>query len=503
MQAKKELLLNFVKKYSKKKRAWIILGIVVIFLIYLFKPATSPLNIVVDQAKYIDLKQTVLATGQVTSNTDLNLSFNVSGIVKSLKVKVGDVVKKGDVLASIDQGSVLAVLTQSRGALAAAQARYKKILEGSSDEEVALAQVAFDQAKLTEDTAVKNAYQNLLNSTPEALPKNGTNDYNAPTISGTYSLGKEGIINIKTYASNSESHYSFTISGLVDGSGNVTTTTPQPISNSGLYIKFPATNNGSITDWVISIPNKNASDYLTNYNAYQAALSHQQSTIEQRTAELALKRAKARGSDIDLAKADITSAEGQVQAAQSKYEDTILRAPADGTITNIDIKLGELSEAQKPIITLQDVSNLYVEAKINESSIANIKLDQKVSMTFDAFGPSLKFDGSVVHVDPGATTTDGIVNYKIKASISAIDKGIRSGMNADISIITAEKSHVIVIPKAALTVKDSKVYVNVITDKKSKEYKEQEIQTGLTGDGNLIEVKSGLSDGADIAIISK
>jgi uncharacterized DUF497 family protein len=75
-------------------------------------------------------------------------------------------------------------------------------------------------------------------------------------------------------------------------------------------------------------------------------------------------------------------------------------------------------------------------------------------------------------------------------------------MNADIKIITAEKSHVVVIPKVALVEKNGKIYVNVITDKKRKKYEEREVGVGLTGDGNLIEITNGLSGGEDIAIVS-
>lgn len=499
MENKKTAVKNFVKKYSKKKRAWALLIIVVVFLVYLFKPTSTTQTIVTDTARVIDLKQTVLATGQVTSNTDLSLSFNSSGIVKSLRVKVGDKVKKGDVLATIDQGSQLAALTQARGALLAAQAKYKKIIEGG---DVALAQVVLDQTKSTQETLVKNAYSKLLNSTPQALPLKGTNDYAAPVITGTYHLNKEGTINVKTYLSTNGGS-GFNLSGLVVGSGTVATTTPQPLGNSGLYITFPSTVDANVSEWVITIPNTKAPDYLTNYSAYKASLAQSESEITQRTAELAVKKAQAGGSDIDLANAEIVSAQGQVQAAVSKFEDTQLRAPADGTITSIDIKLGELSEVQKPIITLQDISNLYIEAKINESSIANVKLGQKVSMTFDAFGSSKVFNGSVVHVDPSAITSDGIVNYKVKSSIDNLDPSIRTGMNADISILTAEKDGVVVIPKAALVFNDGKIFANVITDKDDKKYAPQEVTIGLTGDGNLIEITSGLSDGQVIAIVSK
>ncbi len=496
MQEKKEIVINFLKKNYKRKRFWAIILIVVIFLFFTFKSDKPIVNISLDTAKYVDLKQTVLATGQVTSNTDLNLSFTSTGIVKSLKVKVGDLVKQGDILATLDQSSVLGSLTQARGALLAAQAKYKKIIEGG---DVALAQVILDQTKKTQDTLVKNAYNKLLNSTPEAFPDNGTDNYEPPVISGTYNGNKEGVINLNIYRTSSG--IGFNLSGLVSGSGLGNTITPQPLGNSGLYIKFPPTND--LINWVIPIPNKKAPDYLSNYNSYQSALSQAESAIEQATKDLELKKIRSQGSDIDLARADITSAEGQVQAAQAKYEDTVLRAPADGTITNIDLKLGELSEAQKPIMTLQDVSNLYVEAKINESSIANVRLGQNVTMTFDAFGSGKIFSGVVVHIDPGATTTDGIVNYKIKTSISNLDPAIRTGMNSDISILTAEKTRALVIPKAAVTVRDNKTYVNLIIEKDSQKYEEKEIRTGLLGDGNRIEVINGLSEGDIIAIVSK
>ena len=109
----------------------------------------------------------------------------------------------------------------------------------------------------------------------------------------------------------------------------------------------------------------------------------------------------------------------------------------------------------------------------------------------------------MTHVDPGATTTDGIVNYKINSSIISNEKEIRAGMNADISILAAEKDHVLVIPKASIVTHDGKMFTNVITDKKRKKYEEREISVGLTGDGNLIEAKSGIGEGEDIAIISK
>lgn len=501
MNDKKTIFFDFLKKYSKKKRSWVILGVVIILLVYFLKPVDNSKNILTDIAKYVDLKQTVLSTGQVTSKTDLNLSFNSSGIIKSLKVKVGDKVKSGQILATIDQGSAFASLTQARGSLAAAKARLQKILDGASNEEITLAQVSLDQTKMTQDILVKNAYQNLLNSNLEAVPKDTTKDYEAPVISGTYNLGKEGIINLNYYSSTGGT--SFTVSGLTNGSGLSNSIIAQPIGNSGLYIKFPFTTNINLSDWIIDIPNKKAANYLTNYNAYQVALSQAKSAIDQRTAELALKKAQARTSDVDLAKADIITAEGQTQGAQSKYEDTILRAPSDGTITRVDIKPGELASALKEVVVLQDVSNIYLETNINEANIASISIGTPVDINFDALGSNKTFKGKITEIDPSSTLVSGVVNYKVTASIEQV-KDLRPGMTANMTINVKSKSHVIVVPsRAVIVAKDGTKTIRIITNTKTKKFKEVPITTGLEGDGGMVEVVNGLTESEEFVTLLK
>jgi HlyD family secretion protein len=512
----KEKSILFFKNNIKRKRTWIIAGVVLIIIGYfIFRPVNNSKNIVSEISSYIDLKQTVLATGQVTSETDLSLSFNSSGVVKSIKVKVGDNVKEGTVLATLDQGSELAILTSARGAFASAQARLARTIEGASTEEVTLSQIALDNAKRsyedtksTQETLVKNAYFNLLNSTPEAVPDNGTSDYIAPIISGNYNLGKEGTIKLTSYYSVGGT--SFTASGLTTGSGIANSITAQPLGDSGLYIKFPSTTNINVTDWVINIPNKKASNYLANYNTYQSALKTQESAlssasslVDQRNAELSLKKAGARSSDIDLAKADILSAQGQLEGAQAKYDNTIIKAPSTGTITKIDIKIGELTSALKEAIVLQDVSNIYIETNINEANITSLSLGMPIDITFDSFGPDKIFKGNITKIDPASTLVSGVVNYKVTASVEKVPD-LRPGMTANMTIKAKEKNHVLTLPSRAILVnKDGSKNIRLITNTKLKSYKEVPITTGLEGDGGLIEVTSGLSEGDEYVVLIK
>ncbi len=498
----KEKTKTFFQKNIKRKRTWIILGfILVIILYFIFKTPSSVANTVTDIAKVSNLKETVLATGQVVSNTDLNLSFNSTGVVKSVKVKVGDKVKAGTILATLVQGTELASLTSARGALAAANARLRRTTEGASNEEINLSQVILDQTKITQDQLVRNAYDNLLNSTLEAIPDNGTSDYIAPIISGTYSAGKEGIIKIKSYYSVGGT--SFTSSGITEGSGISNTIIAQPIGNSGLYIKFPSNTNINVTDWVINIPNKKAPNYLANYNAYQSALTGAKSAIDQRTAELALKKSVARGADIDLANADVLSAEGQVQAAEARYNNTVITAPVDGTITSIDIKIGELTQAGKSAIVLQDVSNIYLETNINEANISSLSIGLPVEITYDSFGPDKIFKGVITKIDPSSTVISGVVNYKVTASTEQLLE-LRPGMTANMTIKVREKDGVLSIQSRSIVTDDKgNRTVRIITNKRRMKYKSVPVVTGIEGDGGMVEVLSGLSVGDEFVLLIK
>lgn len=494
----------FINKILKKKRFLIpLIIIVVVLVVVLLKPDGNIKNIVTDIAKYTDLKETVLATGQVVSSTDLDLSFNTSGVVKSIKVKIGDKVKEGQILANLDQSSELAALTTARGALAAANARYKRTLEGASNEEIALSEIVLDQTKITQEVLVNNAYQNLLNSTPEAYPEDGSRrDEDAPIISGTYSLGKEGSIYLSVYSSSGG--LSFTAKGLVEDVGDVNTLIPQPIGNSGLYVKFAEDTFASRDGWVIEIPNKKASDYLINLNAYQVALSQAKSAVDQRTAELAIKKSEARESDLELARADILSAQGQVEQATSRYNNTLITAPLDGTITSIDIKQGELATAMREVIVLQDVSNVYLEANINEANISNIEVGMPIDITFDAFGSDTIFNGRVSKVDPSSTLVSGVVNYKITASIDGQVENLKPGMTANMTIKAKEKSNVLTIPsRAVLEDEKGNKTIRLITDARKKKFKEVKVVTGQEGDGGIIEIVDGLKDGDEFVVLIK
>jgi RND family efflux transporter MFP subunit len=501
MQEKFEMIKNFFKT---KRILWILSIVILIVLFLVFRKDKEELTII--DPSFGTLSETVSATGVVTSKVDLDLSFKKAGTVKSVNFDVGDKVKKGQILATLSAGSEGASVSQARAGVALAEAKLQKIKEGATSEEITLAKVALNNAKTdlntttnTQNTLVSNAYSKLLNSSLEARSENLNDTRELPTVSGTYALGKEGKVNVTVY--NSGSGLLFSASGLVNDSGFVNTTNPQRLGDSGLYILFPSTTNLAGANFVIEIPNKKASDYLTNENTYnsalktrESALASTQSLVSQREAELALKVASARPSEIALGEAEVLSAKASLASAVANYEDTIIRAPEDGTITAVNIKYGEIVDVSKPAIVLEDISNLYVEALINEANIKNISLEQKVKVTFDALGKENIFNGKVSHIDPSSVASDGVVNYKIKVFLENNDPNIRPGMNAEIVITTFEKEGVLSIPETSLIKKENgSIAVNKITNLKKEKYQEVEVSTGNIGDGNMIEITYGIT----------
>jgi HlyD family secretion protein len=490
--------------WSLRRKIFAIVVVAIIALIVLRGGAAD--TSVVETVKKQTITRTVIASGKVVSSTDLSLGFEVSDVVRSVNVSVGDKVSKGAIIATLNSGEERAAVTSAKGALLAADARYKKVLEGSSNEEIALAQVNLDNAKKDLESVTKvqtglveNARRKL--NSEGLTAETGSTTSSTPTISGTYT-GKEGVYKISLYSSGDGQYISF--EGVESGTAKASTTTPQALGTKGLSIVFP---NGTSqpTTWTVSIPSTTSASYVTNVNNYEAAqntrdaaIATAESLVAQRQAELNLKRATARQPDVDSALADVITAQAGVESATARLEKKILRAPAAGTITKVDIKAGEISTPQKEVIVLQDIANLYLEANIGEGNISTIALGQSVGVSYDAL-PGKSFVASVSSIDPSATEDGTVINYKIKTLLTDTT-GILPGMTANMSIVTAEIPGVLVLPGRTISKDDEGQFVSVIVSEKGSKRKtvRTAVTTGVKGDGDVVEVKTGVTEGTRV-----
>ncbi|MDE2312505.1 MAG: biotin/lipoyl-binding protein, partial [Patescibacteria group bacterium] len=259
-------------------------------------------------AQNTSVTQGVLANGEVQAAQDLKLSFQGSGMIRAVNVRVGDQVKAGQVLARLDAATTAAALDQANAALASAQASYQKILNGATDAQLQVSQAAVVSAqtalanatssyvstKSQQETAVSNAYNALLNSTITAVPATTNLDSITPVITGTYNGADQGQYQISLVSTGTG--LKFQTSGLERITGSAQTV-PVPLGGKGLYIAFPSSPS-TLDTWTIFIPNTVAANYQTNYNAYEAALQTQNQALTQaqaavNTAQAALQQAQA------------------------------------------------------------------------------------------------------------------------------------------------------------------------------------------------------------------
>jgi RND family efflux transporter MFP subunit len=482
----------------RKKTLFIAIGIVIIASIVgviIWKNNNSSSEFI--SVKKGTLIQDVFATGKVEFPTKIDLRFKNSGKLAAINVKDNQKVLKGQVLAKQDTRALDAQISEMKAGIELQQAKLNQLLGGASDEEISLSQITLDQTKNTQETLIKNAYNNMLNSTIEAVPEDGDSDYIAPIISGTYNLEKEGIIKISSYYSTGGT--SFNITGLTNGTGLSNTITAQPIGDSGLYIRFPNNTNINVTDWVINIPNKKASNYLANYNTYQATLSQAQSLIDQRSAELALKKAPARSLDIAVYQAQIDQANALLEKTQAQRDELIILAPSSGLITKVNGEIGEVATPDKPVLSFVAGGGLQIKLNIIEDKIIGVKVGQEAEITFDAI-ENQKFSGKIVSIDTAENEVQGAVYYETTIIFDKVDERIKSGMTANVLIKTATKEDALFIPVSAIQNKDGKKYVQISENKKTVN---KEVTTGIKNSIGMIEITSGLLEGEQVIISSK
>jgi len=287
---------------------------------------------------------------------DLTLAFLVGGRIKSVSVKVGDKVSKGEVLAALDSGN-------TEGALAQAKAAYEKIINGATGANVDVAKAAVNTAQVNlngatkqQNILVQNAYSAFLNSSLAATPVGDYIGYSAPIVTGAYTCSQEGTYDIKTYSSTSGVSVGY--SGLEEGSF-LLTNIPRPMGSCGLFLSYSGTQAPQTgAEFNVDVPNKNAPNYNSNSDAYQLALQTKEQTIA--SAQAALDQANASLTALVTAARpeDVAAAEGAVQIAQAAYENTIITAPNDGTVVSVSIAPGQIATPNTPAIEFISASSI-------------------------------------------------------------------------------------------------------------------------------------------------
>ncbi len=461
----KKNLVNFFKKaYSKAMEHKIISIILIIifaslFYYFVFKRTSTSVTYQYATVKRGTISSTVSATGQVAPNSQVDLKPKVNANVTGVYVKAGDRVKTGQVLFRLDATDAYKQVRDAKTSLASAQIALEKLRNPKSIDVMSIndSLKQEEDSKRDQDIKVATAYKNLLNAGLQAIPDVSYTSETAPTITGNYSKGVEGRIKIAVYQGGS-SGYSFSATGLVNAVGQVNTSVAQPIGDSGLYIKWAV--GTPQTNWIIDIPNKQSSSYLSNYNAWQSAVDTRNSAndaSDRAIASLKQKLADLTPSDDDLdvqsAKIQVEQRENALLDAQQALSNYTITAPFDGVMASVtgDIGVSAVVASSNSSTALGTIvtDKKLAQVTLNESDVVKVRLGQKANITFDAID-GLTVDGTVVEINTLGTVTSGVVTYKVKVAFNTDDARILPNMSVAVDILTDSKDNVLYVPSQAV-----------------------------------------------------
>ena len=227
---------------------------------------------------------------------------------------------------------------------------------------------------------------------------------------------------------------------------------------------------------------------------------------------------------------NVQSANATVKEAKDNLGRTTIYAPADGTISMLNVELGErvLGTQQMTgteILRVANLNNMEVEVDVNENDIVKINIGDETKIQVDAYLKK-EFKGIVTSISNSAsstTTADQVTNFKVKVRIlkesymdliegkPATYSPFRPGMTATVDIITTRKENVIGIPISSVVIKSDTTAtskIEVVDEKegdkvKTKSDKKLECVFVKVGDKAKIRiVKTGIQDDTNIEILS-
>lgn len=501
-------------------------AVAVLSWFYFGKDVGFPIGVETGTVTRGHVEEVVNETGFVQDVRFADLAFQSSGQVKDINVSEGAVVVQGDVLMTLNDERAKSEVASAEARLRAEQIRLDEMLAGADassrtvyERAVETARVALENANnnLTQSTAqqnilVENAQHTMQSSALQASlisdeRENTQYVFTPPTLTGTY-IGEEGKYIVELYSSNAQSGSSFKYHGIESGTGEVSTIAPMPLGTKGLRIQFPD-NFASKTEWEISIPNKKSSVYLTNLNAYNAAVKNREvaittaenavrsaeSALAQAEAQLAQVAGAARTERIAAQRALIQQMSALVSQSKTVYENTSIKAPFSGVVANIRVEEGETINSGITVIELVSESAFEVIVNISEVDIAEINIGDKAIITLDAYD-GVEFNGLVSEISPRVSVVGGVRVIPIKISLETNDPRMKDGFTAQVDIQSSLREGVLTIPSRAVYEDTDGKYVWVV--EANATIKRTPVKTGLRGTNGFTEITEGVDEGIEI-----
>jgi HlyD family secretion protein len=466
--------------------------------------------------------QEVSVTGIVKPVEEVNLSFERSGRITGVFAGIGRAVTAGTVLVELDRTELLAQLAQADAQGESQQAKLDELRSGTRPEEIAVKRSELRTALqgLANDFAtvqdiVNDAYakaDDAVRSKTDAIFFDDETTSPQLTFQTTNSSAENAARYGRLAARNELELWRTELSAV--GTDSAPADLEAALVAAKQHLAVVREFLLDVLDTVVgatgvaatTVDTYKANLYTARTNvitALTAVSNHEQTLAAQKIVvqrvqnELDLKLAGATPDQIAAQVAQVKQAEANSQSIRAQLSKTRLIAPFDGVVTTQDAKIGEIANAGAGITKVISSKAFQIEAHVPEADIAKISIGDNARVTLDAYGSDVPFNARVVRIDPAETVIEGVSTYTTTFEFLKDDTRIKSGMTANIDVVTEAHENVLTVPQWTLGGTNSERTVMV---KRGERVSTVTIVVGLRGSDGTVEVTSGLKEGDTVVV---
>ena len=248
-------------------------------------------------------------------------------------------------------------------------------------------------------------------------------------------------------------------------------------------------------------------EVVTDDRSAQADLQTAQANLVEATRLLEETRNGSRVEDIAQAEAQLAQAIAGIRIIEVQIEDTIIRAPFAGIITQKYANAGAFvtptttasasnSSSSTSIVAI--ANGLEIIAKVPEVDISQIKIGQEVEIVADAFSSEV-FKGKVRLIAPEAIIEQNVTSFQVRVTLETGKDKLQSGMNTDLRFIGKQIDGALVVPTVAIVTQEGKTGLLIADEKGQPKF--QPVTIGTTVD-NQTQILSGAKVGDRVFVKS-
>jgi len=199
---------------------------------------------------------------------------------------------------------------------------------------------------------------------------------------------------------------------------------------------------------------------------------------------------------LDADAADLKNRRAQAAAQAALVEKKILRAPFDGRLGITTVNPGQYLNTGDKVVTLQELDPVYVDFRLPQEQLAQVRPGLEVRVTLDAF-PGESFTGKINAVDPLVDSSSR--NFQAEATVPNPARKVLPGMFVRVTVLSGAQQHYLTLPQTSITYNPygSTVFLVQKNAQGARTAQQTFVTTGATR-GDQVAVLSGLKEGDEV-----